>query len=70
MLTFSFEGLVRLQLAGENANQRFFCIACHSGLDPESSVLEIDVRFRGNDSCAIRETLDSLHSKLMIGVLY
>ena len=56
MLLFSSEGFVMLQLTGENAsggNQRFFCIACHSGLDPESSVLEIDARFRGNDSYTI-----------------
>jgi hypothetical protein len=28
---------------------KFFCLGCHSGLDPESSIYELDSRFCGND---------------------
>jgi hypothetical protein len=29
--------------------QKFLYFDCHSGLDPESSIFELDSRFRGND---------------------
>ncbi len=31
------------------ARQKFLSFDCHSGLDPESSLSELDSRFRGND---------------------
>ena len=30
-------------------SQKSLSFVCHSGLDPESSVSELDSRFRGND---------------------
>ena len=33
--------------------QKSFYFVCHSGLDPESSVSELDSRFRGNDDFGI-----------------
>ena len=32
-------------------SHKFLFFVCHSGLDPESSVSELDSRFRGNDDC-------------------
>ncbi len=36
---------------------------CHSGLDPESSVFNLDSRFRGNDTSHhyCKEVLETLH---------
>jgi hypothetical protein len=34
-------------------SQKSLYIACHSGLDPESSLSNLDSRFRGNDSSPI-----------------
>jgi hypothetical protein len=30
--------------------QKFLYLDCHSGLDPESSISDLDSRFRGNDN--------------------
>ena len=42
--------------------QKSLCCVCHSGLDPESSLSELDSRFRGNDDFGneYEEVLDSL----------
>jgi hypothetical protein len=34
-------------------NQKSLYFVCHSGLDPESSVIELDSRFRENDGSGI-----------------
>jgi hypothetical protein len=34
-------------------NQKFLSLICHSGLDPESRVSQLDSRFRGNDGFGI-----------------
>ena len=42
--------------------QKSLCFVCHSGLDPESSVFELDSRFCGDDDFGkeCKELLDSL----------
>ena len=34
-------------------NQKSLYFTCHSGFDPESSIFELDSRFRGNDGSKI-----------------
>jgi hypothetical protein len=35
---------------------KFLSLICHSGLDPESSVCQLDSRLRGNDGFEINGT--------------
>jgi hypothetical protein len=39
-----------LKTFGSPVNDKCLYFACHSGLDPESSVFEPDFFFRGNDA--------------------
>jgi hypothetical protein len=49
---------------------------CHSGLDPESSISELDSRFRGNDDFGTNVKKRWTHftsltySSLVLGILY
>ncbi len=47
-------------------SQKSLYFGCHSGLDPESSVSELDSRFRGNDS--LRSNSKTSWSHCTIGV--
>jgi hypothetical protein len=56
-------------------NRKPIYFVCHSGLDPESSVFELDSRFRGNDDlennvekCLTRYASGSMFRKEILGL--
>ncbi len=44
---------VRLREPASAVSHKSLYFDCHSGLDPESSLSELDSRFRGNDGFGI-----------------
>ena len=43
--------------------QKSLYLDCHSGLDPESNISELDSRFRGNDGFVILEVFEKKTQK-------